>query len=154
MDNMIFRHSTKTVAWYIFCAVASGLYGLYMFWEYIKEEEQFYSSGSELLMFTGILMMAAAFYAFYCAYVLSNQYIEISAGTVTGTGLDQSFLMKAKPFTCKTSQITRVGVVSRLGAKNCLELKIDGEIPVVCHVQDVKQAGVAITTLLKQHEAA
>jgi len=154
MDNMIFRQNTKSVASYIFGSVMAGLYGMYVFWEYIKEEERYYSSGNELLMVTGIMMMAVMFYGFYSAHVLSSQYIEISAGTVTGTGLDQSFLMRAKPFTCKVSQITRVGVVSHLGARNCLELKIDGEIPVVCHVQDVKQAGIAINSLLKQREAA
>ncbi len=151
---MIFRQNTKTVAGYILGAVAAGLYGLYVFWEYIKAEEDIFSSGNELLMFTGILMTAAMFYGFYSAYVLSVQYIEISAGTVTGTGLDQSFLMKAKPFTCKVSQITRVGSVSHLGARNCLELKIDGEIPVICHIQDVKQAGITINSLLKQQETA
>ncbi len=154
MENMIFRQNTKSVAYYIFGAVAAGLYGLYVFWDYIKEEQQYYSSGNELLLITGIMMMATMFYGFYSAHVLSTQYIEISAGTVTGTGLDQGFLMKAKPFTCKVSQITRVGAVSHLGARNCLELRIDGEIPVICHVQDMEQAGIAINTLLKLKEAA
>lgn len=154
MDNMIFKHNTKTVASYILISVLAGVYGMYLLWEYIREEERAFSSGNELLMVVGIMMMAVMFYGSYVAYVLSNQYIEISAGTVTGTGLDQSFLMKAKPFTCKVSQITRVGVAYHHGVKDCLELRIDGEIPVVCHVQDVKQAGIAINALLKQQEAA
>ncbi len=113
-----------------------------------------YSVGDNLTMIFGLTLTAFMIYIGYMAYVLSIQYIEITGETVTGVGLDQSFLMRAKPFTCKVSDIIQVGTVGRYGLINCLELKIDGQVPVICHVQDMKQAELAISECLKQRVIA
>ena len=150
MKTMMISHNTRTTAKFFILAVVAAVYGMYMIWKYCEAEQLWSGSGNIPTMIIGFICEAAAAFAVYQIKVLKSQYIEIADGIVTGIGLDQGMLLKARPFRCEISQIQSVGAAVHMGALKCLELRLKNDIPVICHVEDLKEIGMAVSEYVNQ----